>query len=359
MPKAYHDTRFTGAVRSAAVGRDKEQSQGTPAWLLERVYQALGRPIALDPCDDGIRRVCARRHVALPENGLEVPWIGTTFFNPPFETLGDWVKKASGTRATGGIIGLFPMRAHRKYWPWVWRAQRICELARPVQYEGQEHGAPFACVTAYWGPRPEDFDDAFFDLGRLIDPLTLVNREHIVTLMDMQAQPETDDVKKRFSKALENSQRELHLSAFRETFDPQTACLASLEVLPDDVLETLATVPFAELFPAITVPAPTTTRKTRKAKNGASKNGAAKSGKAKARKKAPPTTAYKGAPGMDKAILAEIKRNGGEGVAMGSLKETFPATAPTEIRKHLQKLLEDEMIYTEGQKRGTKYIAYG
>jgi len=61
----------------------------TPAW----VYEALGK-IDLDPCA-GIDTQIGHTNFAIErgENGLELPWTGFVYCNPPFSQKQQWAKK--------------------------------------------------------------------------------------------------------------------------------------------------------------------------------------------------------------------------------------------------------------------------
>ncbi len=63
----------------------------TPPWILERLGE-----FDLDPCavTDPRPWPTAYRHIALPENGLDAPWNGRVWLNPPYgRDTGAWLRK--------------------------------------------------------------------------------------------------------------------------------------------------------------------------------------------------------------------------------------------------------------------------
>lgn len=66
----------------------------TPPWLLEKVREIFGRPIALDPCTNPDNPTGAASFYTKKENGLLLPWEPFTFVNPPYgRELPTWVDK--------------------------------------------------------------------------------------------------------------------------------------------------------------------------------------------------------------------------------------------------------------------------
>lgn len=71
---------------------DKDVWQ-TPQWLVDGIDGAV--TIDLDPCagsDTSIGSINYRLEDG--DDGLEAPWFGTVFVNPPFTQKGDWLNKA-------------------------------------------------------------------------------------------------------------------------------------------------------------------------------------------------------------------------------------------------------------------------
>jgi hypothetical protein len=84
----------------------------TPDWVLTLAAKALGGIIDLDPCADPQRRVPARRHFTLADDGLSEPWHGTVWLNPPYSDTTAWLKHLHLYLAAGKVtqaIALLPV----------------------------------------------------------------------------------------------------------------------------------------------------------------------------------------------------------------------------------------------------------
>ena len=84
----------------------------TPEWVLDLAKRALGGVIDLDPCADPERRVPARRHFTLADDGLSEPWHGTVWLNPPYSDTTAWLRHLHVYLTAGKItaaIALLPV----------------------------------------------------------------------------------------------------------------------------------------------------------------------------------------------------------------------------------------------------------
>ena len=163
---------------SGYIGKHYEQNICTPPFVVEPLYPMLGGSFDLDAfCGRATRGsiIRAKRRVNFPrEDGLILPWWGSVWGNPPFRRLGEALEKAWRSVCRGGdayeafIHG--PLRTHRRYWKFAWRAQSICYLDR-IRYLGWEDDFPFPTVVLYYGPRAGTFMRAMAHLG-VVAPLT-------------------------------------------------------------------------------------------------------------------------------------------------------------------------------------------
>lgn len=73
----------------------ENQTQLTPAYVLEPVRGALGGRIGLDPCTEPDNPTSAERFYAPPENGVTLPWdADSIFINPPYGKARNlWVRR--------------------------------------------------------------------------------------------------------------------------------------------------------------------------------------------------------------------------------------------------------------------------
>ena len=87
----------------------------TPQWII----LALG-PFDLDPCAAPSPRPweTASKQIELPEDGLEEPWRGRVWLNPPYSDAEPWLERMATHR--NGIALIFA-RVETKAWQrWIW-----------------------------------------------------------------------------------------------------------------------------------------------------------------------------------------------------------------------------------------------
>lgn len=178
----------------------------TPKRILDPVRKFFIDGIDLDPCASVSGGIGARVDYMLPANGLEKPWVGTVFCNPPFgtswvfkdecltpkairereaeaglkngtfdltrwrkQTVSQWVDKAHHHDKAGEAetILLLPAAVDTKWWqltifPF---AGAICFVEGRVKFVGAAQGAPMATALAYFGDKASRFKKTFAELG--------------------------------------------------------------------------------------------------------------------------------------------------------------------------------------------------
>lgn len=172
----------------------------TPERILEPVRSLFKYGIHLDPCASSLKGIGAEVDYMLPANGLEKPWDGTVFVNPPFGTtwvkgsecltpkevkariaagkheptwreqkLSQWVEKAWGHYLDGDAetVLLLPAAVDTKWWQNLILpcAAGICFIEGRVRFEGAAQGAPMACALVYFGDLGPRFKRVFATLG--------------------------------------------------------------------------------------------------------------------------------------------------------------------------------------------------
>jgi DNA N-6-adenine-methyltransferase (Dam) len=93
------------------------QSWVTPKWIID----ALG-PFDLDPCAADPRPWdCARRNVT--EGGLDTPWAGRVWLNPPFDRyqVGRWISRLADH---GSGTALLHARTEAEWFEPCWRSAK-------------------------------------------------------------------------------------------------------------------------------------------------------------------------------------------------------------------------------------------
>lgn len=130
----------------------------TPQWIVDQAAAEFG-PFDLDPAA-AAANAKAPRYFTVDDNGLDQPWAGRVWLNPPYgRTIGAWMRKARDEVATGRaelVFCLVPVRVDARWW------QRSVVHADPkplvrfwprrLKYV-KDWDAPFASATVVYGWR--------------------------------------------------------------------------------------------------------------------------------------------------------------------------------------------------------------
>ena len=131
----------------------------TPKDLLEQLYTVFGE-FSLDPCSPTRHKRCApvraKMHFTAEENGLELPWFGNVFCNPPYgRALCHWVTKAYEESRCGNtqtIVMLIPARTDTKFWHQsIVGKATIFFLKGRLKFGNADQVAPFPSCLVVWG----------------------------------------------------------------------------------------------------------------------------------------------------------------------------------------------------------------
>ena len=153
----------------------------TPERIIEAARAAMGT-IDLDPasCEEANEVVKATRYIALPQDGLKVPWEGWVWCNPPYSQGQQWVEKVvSEFRRTGGDkpagICLLLNAATETRWAQMAMstASVICFPAGRLRFWGPKDagGSPqIGQMVLFYGsgPGPGRFAAQFKDAGTIL-----------------------------------------------------------------------------------------------------------------------------------------------------------------------------------------------
>lgn len=147
----------------------------TPQPLLSLVYDCLG-PLNLDPCSNSHLhpQVLADKYYTVLEDGLQHPWYGTAFVNPPYTYVSAWAHKFldeyTAGHMTAGIL-LVAASVETRWYQTLGRSPAlICHLNQR-QWFDQSPGVPckerarFPSVLFYLGDQPARFRKVFDAVG--------------------------------------------------------------------------------------------------------------------------------------------------------------------------------------------------
>ena len=135
----------------------------TPKWI----FDELNLGFDLDPCSPGKHKSNSPAivHYSFPQNGLELPWRGRVWLNPPYSKPTPWVDKF--IENGNGVALLLTSKA--KWFHKLWDASDKIMLLPPnlkFEHQGQEAQIQFQCALFAIG---QECSDALnnFKLGRI------------------------------------------------------------------------------------------------------------------------------------------------------------------------------------------------
>lgn len=125
----------------------------TPDWVLDMCTAVLGE-LDLDPaCENKAQpNVKAKNYYDTDDDGLEQPWFGNVFCNPPYgRGIGSWVRKAVSEVDNANTILLVPARTDTKWFKPLWQYDILFFEGR-IKFKGNKSdAAPFpsalVCVS--------------------------------------------------------------------------------------------------------------------------------------------------------------------------------------------------------------------
>lgn len=152
----------------------------TPFYILDLVLEVTGL-IDLDPASDspnakGEYHVPATNHYDRATNGLDKPWHGTVYLNPPYGTeVTNFIKKLIyeiGAGRTKEAIVLVANRADTAWFKEAWKIGTACFVHGRIKFLDVNNvtisGTQFSSVFFYYGPREDKFVKVFSRLGQCV-----------------------------------------------------------------------------------------------------------------------------------------------------------------------------------------------
>lgn len=145
----------------------------TPEWVIEKVNRVLGG-IDLDPATtakaNGV--VKAKRIYTKRENGLNQPWAGRVYLNPPYSSPGPWVRKLVESPKVSSSILLVNNATETNWFQDVWdKASILCFPNKRIQFWNNPGSSNrYAQAFALFGGDKNKFAKAFQDVGALTTP---------------------------------------------------------------------------------------------------------------------------------------------------------------------------------------------
>lgn len=150
-------TLIPGTPRRAASNTSVESCWQTPQWLVERIREALGGAIDLDPCTTYANPTKAKQILTPAEDGLLNPWpfARTIYVNPPFIDAAKWAHRTLAESRLNHLprtIFLAPAAIGTKWLHELWESSDdALFLSKRIRYEGicvykKGKGEPSCCL---------------------------------------------------------------------------------------------------------------------------------------------------------------------------------------------------------------------
>lgn len=168
--------RSNTADEIIAVLEDEENPResndwGTPPNIVEAVKSVLGG-IDLDPASSDVANQTVQATNYYTQNGLEKPWEGRVFLNPPYRGIAPWIEKLVGEYRAGNTTAAIALLPNYTESGWFHSLNKfpICFIRGNVRFlrpDGKTGKGipPFQSVALYLGPDNTKFAEVFGKLG--------------------------------------------------------------------------------------------------------------------------------------------------------------------------------------------------
>lgn len=148
-------------------GRGLSSERYTPDEILNLAVKVLNG-IDLDPCADPKKRVPALNHFTKKDNGLDKPWKGKVFLNPPFSDSGVWLKhlalyyEAERVTAALALIPVLALGNSSAQYILKMHSSALAILSRRISFLDSSYKLlpgqlPYSCALIYLGRETDRF----------------------------------------------------------------------------------------------------------------------------------------------------------------------------------------------------------
>jgi phage N-6-adenine-methyltransferase len=123
----------------------------TPQRLFDELNDEF--TFGLDVCATKDNAKCGRFYTK-EDNGLEQPWNGTCWMNPPYgRTIGKWVKRAAEAASNGmTVVCLLPARTDTAWWHDYCAMHEVRFIRGRLKFSGAKNSAPFPSAVVVMRP---------------------------------------------------------------------------------------------------------------------------------------------------------------------------------------------------------------
>ncbi|BDA71537.1 hypothetical protein CAL7716_057030 [Calothrix sp. PCC 7716] len=128
------------------------------------------------------KKIPAREHYTVNEDGLSQQWLGRVFLNPPYSCPGKWIAKLTEEIKTGRVIeaiALVPGATDTNWLSPVLKNQPVCFWKGRIKFLDTNYEAKLPArqshVLIYWGSNSARFVEVFDAFGVVQLPSTVTN----------------------------------------------------------------------------------------------------------------------------------------------------------------------------------------
>lgn len=148
----------------------------TPLWLKPLILELFDGVIDTDPAAEPTNRMGAKTFYT--QNGLDCPWIGNVWLNPPYNPSGvlvDWTMellRQYENETVDQALYLIPAKVETAYfrllsnYPVLFFNRRL-KFDMPPEQGKPQQGAMFPSALFYLGPNVDKFAQVFGEYGRV------------------------------------------------------------------------------------------------------------------------------------------------------------------------------------------------
>jgi len=155
--------------KDIVIGSSNTNAWNTPSIIIDKTIELMGS-IDLDPCSDSYTNpnVPAERHFTIDDDGLNQPWHGRVYMNPPYgNEIGNWTGKLKNEYEMGRTtqaVALVPSRTDTEWFRGLCKYPR-CFIWGRLRFSEYENSAPFPSMIVYFGSDITKFTSVFGDIG--------------------------------------------------------------------------------------------------------------------------------------------------------------------------------------------------
>lgn len=167
--------------RDAALSREQTRAErvGVTPWDLFRQWDTQYGPFTLDVAASPANTKVPSSFYTTDQDGLNQPWHGKVWANPPYAEIVRWVRKAAAEVSNGNaqrVVMLVQHKPMREWWQQAIKAgARVVELPKPIMFADYPDPAPFHSALLIFEPSgtviplhpgPRTFGDIAEFIGR-------------------------------------------------------------------------------------------------------------------------------------------------------------------------------------------------